>query len=119
MITIIAGSREITDISLVIEAVRLSGFNITTILNGTARGIDQTGELYGIINNIPVKDVPAEWYDVHGNFIKSAGYKRNEKMARQAQALIAIWNGESKGTKHMIDLAYRYNLQVFVFIYKL
>ena len=34
-----------------------------------------------------------------------AGPLRNEKMARVADALIAFWDGKSRGTKNMIDLA--------------
>lgn len=30
--------------------------------------------------------------------------------------LIAFWNGKSRGTKHMIDLAKRYNLTVIYII---
>lgn len=35
-------------------------------------------------------------------------------MADRAEALIALWDGESRGTKHMIDLARRKGLRVFV-----
>lgn len=38
-------------------------------------------------------------------------------MAKYADALIAFWDGKSKGTKHMIDLAKRYGLKVKVIIY--
>lgn len=62
-----------------------------------------------IVNNrgrLGVLSCPADW-DKHG---KSAGYKRNEEMARNADALIAFWDGKSKGTKHMIDIARECNL---------
>ena len=32
--------------------------------------------------------------------------------------LIAFWDGESKGTKHMINLAEKYGLEVHVIKYK-
>ena len=51
-------------------------------------------------------EFPADW-DKHG---KSAGYKRNLEMAENADALIAFWDGESRGTKHMIDIAKEKNL---------
>lgn len=43
----------------------------------------------------------------------------NEQMARYASevigaSLIAFWDGISKGTKHMIDLANKHGLRVFV-----
>jgi hypothetical protein len=43
---------------------------------------------------------PAQWKKLG----KQAGYRRNEQMAEVADALIAFWDGESKGTKHMIDI---------------
>ena len=39
--------------------------------------------------------------DVHG---KKAGYLRNVDMAEYADALVAFWDGKSKGTGHMIDI---------------
>lgn len=54
--------------------------------------------------------------------VKSAGYIRNKAMAEYAAQetgiLFAFWDGQSKGTKHMIDLAYQYGLDVHVINYK-
>ena len=38
-------------------------------------------------------------------------------MAEDSHALIAFWDGESKGTKHMIDLATELNLKIRVVRY--
>lgn len=111
MKTIIAGSRSIDSLDLIFQAVNQSKFNITTVVSGGARGVDQLGEQWATMNNIPIDIYPANW-DKYG---KSAGYKRNTIMAINADALIAIWDGESKGTKHMIDLAEKYGLKTFVF----
>lgn len=35
-------------------------------------------------------------------------------MALHADAVIAIWDGESKGTKHMIDIAIDKNLTLHI-----
>lgn len=43
----------------------------------------------------------ADW-DIYG---KSAGYIRNAEMAKYADACVVFWDGKSRGTKHMIDLA--------------
>ena len=61
-------------------------------------------------NNIPLKMFYPNW-DRYG---KSAGMIRNKEMAEYAEALIAIWDRRSKGTKHMIATAKRLGLQVFV-----
>lgn len=110
MKTIIAGSRNIDSLDIVFQAVNQSKFLISTVVSGGARGVDQLGEQWAKMNNIPVDIYLANW-DKYG---KSAGYKRNTIMAMNADALIAIWDGESKGTKHMIDLAEKYGLKTFV-----
>jgi hypothetical protein len=37
--------------------------------------------------------------------------------AEKIGVLFAFWDGKSKGTKHMIDLAYQYGLDVHVINY--
>jgi hypothetical protein len=111
MKTIIAGSRDI-DIPLAAlnDAVIMSGFDITEVVSGTARGIDRTGELWAEWKGVPVARFPANW-EKNG---KAAGYLRNDAMARYADALVAVWDGKSKGTKHMIDLARKREIEVYV-----
>lgn len=111
MKTIIAGSRDIYDYEVVLSAVKESGFEITEVVNGMARGVDTLGGLYGRSNGIPVKQFPADW-DTYG---KRAGVMRNVQMAEYADALIAVWDGKSRGTKHMIDTATKKGLKVYVF----
>jgi hypothetical protein len=110
MKTIIAGSRGISKFSTVERCIIASGFHITEVVSGTARGVDQLGEEWASCYQIPIKRFPADW----NKYGKSAGYKRNVQMAEYANALIAIWDGESKGTKHMIDIAKNKELKVFV-----
>lgn len=111
MKVIVAGSRNLPDpIGLVRKAVVASGFDVQLIISGCARGADKAGEQYADIMRLPVWRFPADW-QTHG---KSAGYKRNQEMAEKADALIAIWDGESKGTKHMIDIATKKGIPVYV-----
>jgi hypothetical protein len=105
MKTIIAGSRTITDMAHISEAVDESGFEITEVVSGCADGVDKLGEEWADWMGLPVKRFPADWKQ----YGKSAGYQRNEEMARYADALIAIWDGSSKGTAHMIDTAKKSN----------
>ena len=51
---------------------------------------------------------PADW-EQYG---PRAGYIRNSEMAKVATHLIAFWDGRSKGTKHMIDIARKAGLYV-------
>ena len=114
MKTIIAGSREITDYNIVLNAIENSKFIITEIVSGNARGVDLLGERFAKENNLKVKLFPVTSIDwrVHG---KRAGMLRNEKMALYGNALIAIWDGKSPGTKGMIDLARKHGLKVYVY----
>jgi len=112
---IIAGSRSITDKQKVFEIIeennqrwQQDNIFITEIVSGRARGIDNLGEEYARKNNISIKFFPADW-NKHG---KSAGYIRNAEMAKYADGLLAIWDGESKGTKHMIEIAKKYELSI-------
>jgi glycerophosphoryl diester phosphodiesterase len=72
--------------------------------------VDRLGETYAVRNKLPIAKFPADW-DKWG---KPAGYIRNKEMAQYADALVAVWNGESKGTKHMIDLAKEQGLKVHI-----
>lgn len=110
MKTIIAGSRNITDFDEVMQAALDAPWVVTEVVSGGARGVDCLGEQFGDGIKVPVTIFPAEW-DKHG---KSAGYKRNVQMADYADALVAIWDGKSKGTKHMIDIATKKGLSVYV-----
>jgi hypothetical protein len=110
MKTIIAGSRNIKNISIIYQTVYESGFDITEVVSGAARGVDKLGEQWATENNIPIKRMPANW-NLYG---KSAGPIRNNEMADYADALIAIWDGKSKGTKWMIDAANKRGLKIYV-----
>lgn len=110
MKVIIAGSRTITDYKHVEEAAKLSKFEISEVVSGTAPGVDRLGELYGHELTVGVKRFPADW-KTHG---KNAGPIRNRVMAEYAEALIAVWDGKSVGTKNMIDTARELSLRVFV-----
>ena len=113
MRTIIAGSRNIIDYSVVKNAIENSGFWITTVLSGNADGVDKLGERYANAYYIPLEVYRAEW-ERYGR--RRAGKIRNCLMAEKADALIAVWDGESTGTKHMIEEARNRGLKVFVYI---
>ncbi len=109
MKTIIAGSRTITDYTLVEEAIKESGFEITKVISVMAKGVDSLGERWAHNNNIGIHLCPANW-NKHG---KSAGYIRNTEMADIADALVVIIEGESRGSTHMLNIATKKGLQIF------
>jgi hypothetical protein len=44
---------------------------------------------------------------------KRAGVLRNEDMAKKADALVLIWDGESRGSANMLETARRYHLKIY------
>ena len=113
MKTIIAGSRGCTDYSILETAIELCPFEVTSVVSGKAPGADTLGEQYAINHNLKLHEYPAMW-KMHG---KSAGFVRNKQMAENAEALIALWDGISKGTANMIKHARKFKLQVFIYEY--
>jgi len=113
---IIAGGRNFNNYELLKDYCDtiLIGPEKYTIISGKARGADALGERYAREKGYVIEEYPANW-DMHG---KSAGYKRNLEMANTADTLIVFWNEISKGTKHMIDIAKKYNLETHVKIYE-
>lgn len=110
MRTIIAGSRDILDYQFLLNAIDECGWTPTTVISGAARGVDKLGEDWAHDHQVPCELYPANW----SKYGKSAGPIRNIQMAENAEALIALWDGKSRGTKHMIDTAKSKNLKVFV-----
>ena len=115
---IIAGGRDFMDYNLLKEKTNkiLQEKKVThkiVIISGCARGADTLGLRYASENAFDAEEYPADW-DKYG---KKAGYVRNVEMAENADALIAFWDGKSKGTKHMIDIATERNLPTRVIRY--
>jgi hypothetical protein len=111
MKTIVSGSRTIdfeTTIEYLCELRLIT--DITEVVSGTARGVDTYGEWFANRYEIPIKRFPANW-DEYG---KSAGMIRNKEMAEYAEQAIILWDGESKGTKNMIDLAKKKKIPIFL-----
>lgn len=121
MKVIIAGGRDFTNVNVmattlnnlqdvdhVIEIEKL------TLICGMARGADLTAYKLFREVGLPIKMYPADW-DQYG---KQAGFIRNTQMADVADMLIAFWDGESRGTAHMINTMKQQHKSVFVFNYE-
>lgn len=115
---IVAGSRNFKNYELL--KYRLDGMlkaKIKThkivIVSGGARGADSLGEQYAQEHGFEIRQYLADWE----NKGKSAGYIRNAKMAANADALMLFWDGESPGSRHMLNLAEKKKLAIRVEIY--
>ena len=97
---IVAGGRDFSDYSLFCARLDFYFQNIKpVIVCGEAKGADSLGRRYAEEHNLEILSFPADW-NLYG---KSAGFKRNTLMSENADGLVAFWDGQSKGTKHMID----------------
>jgi len=96
---------------VVAEAMQESGFDFTEIIHGGARGVDQIAGLIGKESGLPVHVFPANWDE----YPKSAGFLRNMEMVAEADAVVAVWDGKSRGTKHTINHAKKVGVPVYVY----
>jgi hypothetical protein len=133
---IVAGSRSITDYETVRRAIAASGFwhayrKRLEIVSGMANGVDKLAVEFARRNGLKWHERPADWsnLDVPGAVIRRnragqlynlrAGFARNISMGEESQALCAVWDGESGGTKQMIEWAYEHYVDGNVYVHNL
>ena len=119
---IIAGSREMADYEAAKKAIGEAFSEIgrstqVCVVSGHCRGADILGERYAREHGLELEIFPAEW----NRYGRRAGFIRNTQMAEFASeegcegALIAFWDGESRGTKMMIGIAEKKGIGIHVF----
>jgi predicted Rossmann fold nucleotide-binding protein DprA/Smf involved in DNA uptake len=113
---IIAGGRDFDDYNLLCDKVTqfIGNESDVTIISGLARGTDTLGCRFAEELGYGIEGFAAEWH-IYG---RSAGIRRNKYMAKNADSLIAFWDGKSAGTMHMIDFAHELGLKVEVVHYE-
>lgn len=117
-IIIVAGSRNFNDYDLFCQCLEerlmkddLVDLPLICFVSGKARqGADDMIIRWCQENNFPWAEFPADWEGIG----RGAGFARNTQMARVGTHLIAFWDVESRGTKHMIDEADKYGLNVTI-----
>ena len=116
---IIAGSRHYCNYKKLVakcDTILANKLNDThcevIVVSGCARGADTLGERYAWSRKLKIEKYPADWE----NLGKVAGFKRNEEMAKNADALIAfpLYGVPNRGTLDMIRRAQQHHLQVRV-----
>ena len=115
------------------DGIEACPFELTEVISGGAEGVDELANAWAKEAGIDGVVFPANWKGKR----RAAGYKRNQKMAWYASlfdkeyaekqeecpdklkgACLAIWDGKSAGTKHMIDIAEEANLPLYIHIVK-
>lgn len=120
---IIAGGREFNNQQIFQQGVNdcvadLLDLNTNTlaIVTGMARGADRMGYEFAMLNGLKVYEFVPKW-QVNGVTDRSAGHKRNAEMGNFSDALLAFWDGQSRGTSHMIQYMQNLNRPVYVIRY--
>lgn len=103
---VIAGCRDYTNYDEAREFIdhclsNIRKDNDIIIISGGTRGADALGERYAKENGLKIERYPADW----GTYGKSAGPKRNKQMAEVCDCVICFWDGQSSGTKSMLEYA--------------
>lgn len=113
---VVAGTRDFDQYVLLEKELDdfLKGKGSVEIVSGTARGADRLGEKYARTRGYGLKLFPAEW-EMLG---RGAGHIRNAEMGKYADACVIFWDGISRGTKGMIEVAKRNKLDLLVVKYK-
>lgn len=111
MILIVAGSRTFENDDVVFGCLdRLSADIDMIIHGGCPTGPDAIADAWAWRCEHEVKRFPADWKK-HG---RAAGPIRNREMAKFGTHLLAFWDGNSPGTKSMIDIAEEYDVQTII-----
>ena len=112
---IIAGGRDFENYDLLKQTCNnlLRNQKDIEIVCGMANGADKLGLQYAKEMNYRIVKFPANW----NKYGKSAGYKRNLQMGEYADALICFWDGKSKGSRLMINIAKKLNLPTRIIYY--
>ena len=116
---IVAGGRDYLDYVQMFEELHKLANNqysnqAISIVSGMARGADALAVRFAREQQVRLYEFPADW-NANG---KRAGFMRNEEMAEFADGLVAFWDGQSKGTAHMIQTMKKLNKPVHVIRYE-
>jgi len=84
----------------------------TELISGGAKGIDSDAREYSQKTRIPL----TEFLPDYQKFGRSAPLKRNLQIIAYADYVIAFWDGQSHGTKYVIDHCRKQNVLVRVIL---
>ena len=82
------------------------------IVSGGARGIDTCARNYALKNDLKLTEFRPE-YNKYG---RGAPLRRNETIVNYADMVLAFWDGESKGTKFVINYCEKVGKECKIFI---
>jgi len=114
----IAGDRNITDMKILLAALKESGYNnITEVVSGHAKGADILGEIWAKENGLLLRVFEPDWKNTkvegaqvkknaYGEYNANAGKDRSRWMVDYADAVLALQsNGPTPGTQFTLRYA--------------
>jgi hypothetical protein len=115
---LIAGGRDFNDRAAMMTALQtlFEAGHIdpsVELICGMARGADMLGHQIFKDAALPIHVFQPDWNGLG----KRAGFVRNEQMGDVADLALIFWDGQSKGTKHMIDYMRKLNKPAHIYHY--
>ena len=108
MKTAVIGSRGITNIDVGMYLPE----GTDEIVSGGAKGVDTLARDYAVQHGIRL----TEFLPDYSRYKRGAPLKRNEQIIEYADVILAFWDGQSKGTKFVIDKAEKIGKEVRVIV---
>jgi hypothetical protein len=120
MKVIICGGRKLTKMQVLLDALKalheVMPAEITDVIHGDAQGADHLADLWAETHSVDRLKVPANW----NRYGPPAGAIRNRRMLTfEPDLVLALWDGQSKGTASMIREAKKAGVPVAVYRYDL
>lgn len=84
---------------------------VTEIISGGAKGVDTLAREYALANGIKL----TEFLPDYTQYGRGAPLRRNLQIIDRADEVIAFWDGESRGTKFVIDNCKKKNKKLTIF----
>ncbi|MBE7092014.1 MAG: DUF2493 domain-containing protein [Clostridiales bacterium] len=85
--------------------------NTTEIVSGGAKGVDSCARDYAIEKNILI----TEFLPDYKRYGRGAPLRRNQQIVDYADEIILFWEGQSKGSKFVIDYCKKKDKKVTVY----
>lgn len=107
----IVGSRNIDNLQLleqIWEDLKLGYDHI--IISGGAKGVDKNAKQLATKYGMDIIEYLPDWK----KYGRAAGLVRNDTIIQACDMCICVWDGDSHGTKHDIELCKKYNKKCFV-----
>lgn len=105
----ISSNKEAAHVYGVLDGLRQSLPLLTHVVSGGARGPDRFAAQWAKERGVELVEHLPDW-----TVGKHAGHLRNSLVARDCDAMVAFWDGRSKGTLHAIGCARAMGKRAFV-----